>query len=71
MGDAANTNEKAPKSSFFKGIKSEFKKIMWPDKQNLAKQSAAVICVSVVLGLIIAAIDLGLKFGIEKILQIG
>lgn len=71
MGDTANTNEKAPKKSFFKGIKSEFKKIIWPDKEQLAKQSVAVVAISVVLGIIISVIDLGIKFGVDKILKIG
>lgn len=71
MGDTANTNEKAPKKSFFKGIKSEFKKIIWPDKEYLAKQSVAVVTVSVILGLIIAVIDLAIKFGVDKVLLIG
>lgn len=71
MGDTANTNEKAPKKSFFKGIKSEFKKIIWPDKEYLAKQSAAVVVISVVLGIVISIIDLGIKFGVDKILKIG
>jgi preprotein translocase subunit SecE len=71
MGDIVKSMDKAPKKSFFKGLKSEFKKIVWPDKESLAKQSAAVIVVSVVLGIIIAVVDLGIKFGIDKILQIG
>ena len=32
----------------------EFKKIIWPDKQTLVKETAAVVSVSVVLGAIIA-----------------
>lgn len=71
MGDTANTKEKTPKKSFFKGIKSEFKKIMWPDKEYLAKQTVAVVAVSMVLGIVIAAIDFCVKFGVDKILQIG
>ncbi len=71
MGDTANTNEKVQKKSFFKGIKSEFKKIIWPDKDYLAKQSVAVVAISVVLGIVISVIDLGIKFGIDKILKIG
>lgn len=71
MGDTANTNEKAQKKSFFKGIKSEFKKIIWPDRDYLAKQSVAVVAVSVILGIVISVIDLGIKFGIDKILKIG
>ena len=48
MGDSKNT-EKAPKASFFKGVKTEFQKISWPDKEKLFKQSVAVVCISVVL----------------------
>lgn len=68
MGDTPNTTEKAPKKSFFKSIKAEFKKIVWPDRETLAKQSAAVVIVSVALGIIIALVDLVIKFGLDKIL---
>ena len=39
--------EKTSKTSFFKNVKSEFKKCTWPKKEDLAKQSALVITVSV------------------------
>lgn len=71
MGDTANTNEKVVKKSFFKSIKSEFKKIIWPDKDYLTKQSVAVVVISVILGVVISVIDLGIKFGVDKILKIG
>ncbi len=71
MGDTANTKEKAPKKSFFKGIKSEFKKIMWPDKEYLAKQSVVVVIACIALGIVIAALDFCIKFGVDKILQLG
>ncbi|WP_310601906.1 preprotein translocase subunit SecE [Anaerosporobacter sp.] len=71
MGDTANNTENAPKKSFFKGVKSEFNKIIWPDKQTLAKQSAAVVAISVALGVVIAIVDIGVVYGIEQILKIG
>lgn len=71
MGDSAKTNETAQKNSFFKGIKSEFKKIVWPDKDTLTKQTAGVVVITVILGIIISVIDLGIKFGFDKILQLG
>lgn len=71
MGDTTNTTEKVQKKSFFKGLKSEFRKIVWPDKDTLAKQSVAVVVISVILGAVIALIDLIFKFGIDKILKIG
>lgn len=56
MGDTTTT-VKAPKKSFFKGVKSEFKKIIWPDKDTLVKQSFAVIIITTILGFIIALLD--------------
>ncbi|MBQ5560495.1 MAG: preprotein translocase subunit SecE [Lachnospiraceae bacterium] len=73
MGDTANTEktEKTQKKSFFKGVKSEFGKIIWPSKDALVKETIAVVTASVVLGLIIAAMDLAVKFGFDKLLQLG
>ncbi|MCI6630607.1 MAG: preprotein translocase subunit SecE [Lachnospiraceae bacterium] len=64
MGDS-NKTEKSAKPSFFKGVQSEFKKISWPDKTQLFKQSVAVICVSVVLGVVIALLDILFQYGIN------
>lgn len=73
MGDTANTEktEKTQKKSFFKGVKSEFKKIIWPTKDTLIKESTAVVVISVILGIIIAIVDVGVKFGFDKLLQLG
>lgn len=72
MGDTnTNSTEKTQKKSFFKGVKSEFSKIIWPSKDALIKESAAVIVISVILGLIIAAIDVGVKHGFDALLQLG
>ena len=45
MSGKTGKAEKAQKSSWFKGMKAEFKKIVWPDKNTLAKQTAAVVIV--------------------------
>ena len=58
-------SEKTQKKSWFKGLKAEFKKIIWPDKTPLAKQTAAVVSVSVVLGAIIAVIDFLIQYGVD------
>ena len=58
-------SEKTQKKSCFKGLKAEFKKIIWPDKTTLAKQTAAVVSVSVVLGAIIAVIDFLIQYGVD------
>lgn len=65
MGETTkNTTEKALKRSWFKGIKAEFQKIIWPDKDSLIKQTVAVISVTIALGLIIMILD----FAIEKLI---
>ena len=67
MGDAAN--EKAPVvKSWFNGLKAEFKKIIWPDKKSLGKQTVAVVIITAVLSVIIALLDLVIKFGIDVII---
>ena len=69
MGEVANTNsEKTVKKSFFKAMKSEFKKIIWPDKESLVKQSVSVIIASIVLGGVIALLDLGIQYVMDLIL---
>lgn len=68
MGETVN-NEKTPKTDFFKGLKAEFKKIIWPDKETVVKQTVAVLVTSIALGAIIAVLDLIMKFGIELIVR--
>lgn len=52
----------AKKVGFFKGVRSEFKKIIWPNRTTTFKQTYTVIVVVAVLGLVIAAIDTGFQF---------
>jgi preprotein translocase subunit SecE len=61
--------EAAPKKkSFFKSVKSEFSRIIWPTKDNVIKESSVVLIVTVVLGLIIAGIDFLIQIGLDAIL---
>ena len=69
MGDTAVKADKAPKKSWFKGLKAEFKKIIWPDKMTVAKQTAAVVSVSVILGLIIAIVDFIAQYGVDLLVR--
>ena len=62
-------NTKTPKKSWFKGLQAEFKKVIWPDKRTLARQTTAVVAVSLILGALIAIIDAILQFGIELLMR--
>ena len=55
MSEKAEKKARIPE--FFKGVKAEFKKITWPEKTSLFKQSVAVICVSLVVGVLITLMD--------------
>ena len=61
--------EKTQKKSWFKGLKAEFNKIVWPDKNTLAKQTTAVVAVSVVLGALISVVDALLRYGIDFLVK--
>ena len=62
-------NTKTTKKSWFKGLKTEFRKIVWPDKNTLAKQTTAVVAVSVVLGALISVVDALLRYGIDFLVK--
>jgi len=67
MGDSS---EKQAKPSFWKGLKSEYKKITWPDRKSAIKQSVVVTVISIVLGVIIAILDYGFKYGVNFLTSI-
>ena len=68
MGKTAKT-EKTPKKSWTDGLKAEFNKIVWPDKKLLGKQTAAVVVLSVVLGVIITIVDFLVQYGVDFIVK--
>ena len=68
MGETVSTEKSPKKKSFIKTLKAEFKKIIWPDKQTLTKQTIAVLISSVALGAVIAVLDLIIKFGLNIII---
>ena len=68
MGKTAKT-EKTPKKSWIDGLKAEFNKIVWPDKKSLGKQTAAVVVLSVVLGVIITIVDFLVQYGVDFIVK--
>ena len=63
------TAEKKQKKSWFKGLKAEFKKVIWPDKKTLTKQTVAVTVFSILLGLIISLVDALIQYGIDFIVK--
>lgn len=62
--------EKANKPGKLSQIKAEFKKIIWPDKTTVRKETTAVVTVSVLLGLLIALLDIILRYGVDFLISL-
>ena len=63
MNDSAK-NKKPAKTSWFKGLKGQFKTISWPSTETVGKQTTAVVVISVILGVLITVIDNIIRFGL-------
>ena len=57
-------------STWWKGLKAEYAKIVWDSKESITKQTTAVVIISVILGIIIAIVDWVLKNGIDFITKL-
>ena len=64
----ANSETAGNKKKWFDGLKAEFKKIIWPSKETVAKETGAVIFFGVVLGVLIAIIDAIVKAGLQLVI---
>ena len=62
--------EKANKPGKLSQIKAGFKKIIWPDKTTVRKETTAVVTVSVLLGLLIALLDIVLRYGVDFLISL-
>ncbi len=54
--------EKKKKQGFFKGIKQEFKKIVWPTKDETVNSAIVVFTSLIVVSVVIKLIDEILRF---------
>ncbi|MDE6181783.1 MAG: preprotein translocase subunit SecE [Eubacteriales bacterium] len=63
-------NEKKKTGSFFSEHKAEFKKITWPTKKILVKQTITVIFISIIVGVIIYGYDFIINFIFQKLISL-
>ncbi|MGI6116756.1 MAG: preprotein translocase subunit SecE [Bilifractor sp.] len=57
MAEQAKEEKQSKKGSWFKGLKSEFGKIVWTDPKTLGRQTVAVVIISAVICLLITLVD--------------
>lgn len=69
-----NQNSKAVKTSeggfseWWKSVKAQFRRIIWPKKQAVASETIVVLIISIILGVIIALLDRGLLSFVDLII---
>lgn len=59
-----NTNTittKEKMTTYFKGVRSELKKVIWPSKKELINYTGVVILLSAIVAIIVYILDLGLN----------
>ena len=57
-------------STWFEDLKTEFKRIIWLDRSTVVKQSTATVIASVIIGLLIAVLDMIFKNGIDILVNL-
>ena len=57
-------------SEWLKSVKAQFRRIIWPKKQEVASETVVVLIISIILGIIIALLDRGLLSFVDLIIGI-
>lgn len=70
---AAKTKDKKKGGirKYFRDLKSEIKKVVWPSKSKVVNNTGIVIGVIVVVGLFLFGVDSALMAGVNALLSIG
>ncbi len=71
MSKKESTGAKTSKlSTFFRGLKTEFGKIIWPDRFTVARQLLVVAVVTAITGVIITIVDFGAQNLIDWLIKL-
>lgn len=63
---AQTEGNKGKLGTYFRGVRSELKKVIWPSKKDLLNYTAVVTALSAVVSIIVYVLDLGIH-GVLKI----
>ncbi|MBU5438658.1 preprotein translocase subunit SecE [Tissierella sp. MSJ-40] len=67
---AAQTGaNKGKMRTYFRGVKAEMRKVIWPTKNELVSYTGVVILISVIIGLVVWALDLGIHRVLSLIIK--
>ena len=60
MSAKAGNKKKGRVGTYFRGVRAETKKVLWPSKSDLINYTGVVIFISVIVGLVVWVLDLGI-----------
>ena len=69
MQEKTKSAGKSQKKSWFQGLQSEFRKIIWTDRNTLIKQTVVVIIVTIILGALVSVMDAAILEGINLLVK--
>ena len=56
-------------TKYFKEVKSELKKVVWPSKKQIIKNTLVVIAAVILVGIVIWVLDLLFSFGLNQFIK--
>ena len=69
MAEEKKKANKKGQKSWFQGLKAEFNKIVWTDRETLVKQTGVVVVVSAILCVLISVMDAVILQGINFLVK--
>lgn len=68
--EKAKTKKTNRVAKYFRELKSELKKVVWPSRKQVLNNTGIVLAVMCIVGLFLTGIDEGLGFVVDKLLGI-
>ena len=70
MAEATASKKKSGNKiiKFFKEVKSEMKKVVWPSKKQVIKNTLIVIAAVIIIGIVIWILDFVFGLGLSKLI---
>ena len=69
--DAEKDKKKGGLRKYFKELRAELKKVLWPTRQQVVNNTGVVLVVMSLMGLFLFAVDTGLSYGIRALIGLG
>lgn len=71
VNSAKSDKKKGGLKKYFRDLKSEIKKVVWPTRKQVINNTGVVLTVMAIFGLFLAGVDAGLGAAIKALLSIG